>query len=331
MAPENEIRTAKIVQYRNDTCAPTIADHGSPESPPTSRPNPPMWPNQHEIRKYGTIHPIVGEGFGHKGRETYVSCLRHGFGVDMARRVIAWELENPQVGDELAPTDEYLARNVLPWDTKLPRPNLAPAVVQLRPYPPPSSVEPPPKYRYPASTSYVVKKLSSHPPLRKMKKLNLRSWTASPPPRPSCEALDHYFTKTENVDVRRYPPVSYLTKTFRRDETYAQEAKERLEQRRREQEKEEVKQEKATEVIKYMDDVPDYIKDLARKWREKYPGPDKLFRKDFDFGPRAHIDEDDDYRRPVSPRSSPSLAPDVSPEYHSKSLKRQVTTLPTPI
>ncbi|KAJ4384683.1 hypothetical protein N0V86_000284 [Didymella sp. IMI 355093] len=98
---------------------------------------------------------------------------------------------------------------------------------------------------------------------------------------------------------------------------------ERLERRREEQEKEKAKQKKETIVAERLDDVPNYIKDLARNWREKYPGSDELFRKDFDFEPRTQTDEDDGCRRPLSLRSSHSLIPAVFPEARSTSLKRQ--------
>ncbi|KAJ4341062.1 hypothetical protein N0V87_002103 [Didymella glomerata] len=121
--------------------------------------------------------------------------------------------------------------------------------------------------------------------------------------RETCEVLDHHFKKIEKAETRIYPPVSYLTETFRREERHKQEAQERLERRRKEQAEEKAKQAKETSMKKKLEDVPQYIKDLARSWREKYPGPDKLFRKDFDFGPRTHTDQDDDYRRPLSPAS----------------------------
>lgn len=320
MTSEDEIRTARAVQYRKVERAATVTTRGHSSSPPF-RPLPPILPRD-ELRKYDTIHPIIGFWDDGQGRETYVSCLQRGFDVDTAHRVIEWQCENPQDGGELSAVERYLARNVKPWDIKLPRPVYTPAVAQLPPYPPSPSPQRPPDY--PSwSPLYISEKTPSRPPLRKMKKLNLRSSTNSPPPRPSCEVLDHHFTKVEKAETRRHPPVSYLTEAFRRDERHAREAKEGLERRMKEQEQERLKQEEQTKIKIQMEDVPDYIKDLARKWREKYPGPDALFRKDFDFGPKVQTDKNDYSRRPLSPCSSSSILPGSFPEVHNKSLKRQ--------
>ncbi|KAF3047198.1 hypothetical protein E8E11_001373 [Didymella keratinophila] len=317
MTPEDEIRTAKAVHYRKFE-RPATVTKGDPNSPPFSAKSPTSsW--YHETRRYPKLHPTASLWWGDEGRETYVSCLQRGFGVDMARRVVEWERDNPTKRNGLSPTDRYQARNIMPWDVTLPRPNTTPAMVQPPPYPPSSSSGPPPVYQYPVSTyPYVAENTSSRPPVRKMKKLNLRSSTTSPPPLPSCEVVENHFKKIEKAETRIYPPVSYLTETFRREERYKQEAQERLERRRKEQ-----VEEKEASMKKRLEDVPDYIKDLARSWRQKYPGPDKVFRKDFDFGPKAHINEDDDYQRPLSPCTSHILLQDVCLEPQSKSLKRQ--------
>jgi hypothetical protein len=320
MTPEDEIHIARAIQYRKVECPVTFTTKGDPDSP-SFRPNPPISPQNYETRKHNFIHPTAALWWGDEGRETYVPCLQRGFGVDMARRVVEWERDNPGTRDDLATADRYLARNVRPWAIRRRRVE-APAVVQLSPYPPSSSPEPPSDF--PSWSSLCIgDKTRSRPPLRKMNKLNLRSSTISPTSRTSCEVLDHHFKKIEKAETRIHPPVSYLTETFRREERHKQEAQERLERRRKEQAEEKAKQAKETSMKKKLEDVPQYIKDLARSWREKYPGPDKLFRKDFDFGPRTHTDQDDDYRRPLSPCSSRSLLPDVVTETQSKSLKRQ--------
>lgn len=327
MTPKDEIRTAKAVQYRRVERPATVTTKGDSDSPPI-RPNPPIFPNDYEFRRINVNipHETASLWWGDEGRETYISCLRRGFGVDLARRVVEWERNNPTKKNGLSPIDRYLVRNVMPWDMTLPRPN--PICPVRRPSPYPRSSSPKPQTKFPSWSSLSrSERTQARPPLRNMKKLNLRSSTTSPSPRPSCEVLDHHFKKIEKAETRIYPPVSYLTETFRREEEYKQEAQERLERRRKEQEEEKAKQEKGrqekeTSVTKKLEDVPDYLKDLARSWRQKYPGPDKLFRKDFDFGPRTQTD-DDDYRRPISPCSSRSVLPDGSMEVHGKSLKRQ--------
>jgi hypothetical protein len=316
MTPDDKIRTARAVQYRKVREIPIVTTKGGPEDKPPHL-NPPIPTRDPKLRQFDTLHPKLGIG---DGEATYFSCLERGYGIDMAQRVVEWERNHPGTGEEIAVTDRYLARNARPWERLLPTD--APAVVQLPPYLPPLSFEPPPDYPSPRSL-YMGEQSQLRLPTRKLRKFKLRSPTGSPPPRPTCEVLDHHFKKTERAETRKHPPVSYLTETFLRDERHRREAMERLERRRKEQEKEKAKQEKETAVAKGLDDVPNYIKDLARSWRAKYPGPDKLFRKDFNFEPKTQTDEEDDCRRPLSPHSSRSLIPAVFPDARSTSLKRQ--------
>lgn len=253
---------------------------------------------------------------GDEGRETCVSCLRRGFGVDLARHVVGWERNNPTKKNGLSPTDRYLVRNVMPWNMTVARPN--PTRPRRKPSPYPRSPSPKLRTRFPLWPSVPRSEtIRERPPLGKMKKLDLRSSAISPSPCPSCKILDDYFRKIEKAETRTYPPVSHLTEGFRPEERHKQEAQERSERRRKEQEEKRARQEKEIIVTKKMEDVPDYLRDLARTWHQKYPGPDKLFRKDFGFGPKTQTDNDD-YKRHLSPCSSRSVLLDGSLEVHGK-------------
>lgn len=341
MTPDNEIRTAKAVQYRRVMDRPVITAQNDQEddtdcdtdtSNPTSRP---------DLRKYDTTYPDIGI---RDGRAMYLSCLERGYSQEIAQRVVDWERKHPMAVDGLAATDRYLARDARPWE-RPPPPIWAPAVCplwhQVLPSPPLSSSEPPPKYPPPQS-QYIGERPRPRPPIRNFKRLNLRAATGSHSPHPTSNVANDQCTvqKAEKVAGHPHPLVSYLTGKFLRDgiarnprqadylrnQREKREAEERRKQRKqREIENEKAKREQTPAVEKRpkLEDVPIWLKDLARSWRERYPGPDKLFRKDFDFGPRTQGKDDDDYRRPLSPCSSGNSLPDLSPEVRSKSLKRQ--------
>lgn len=65
--------------------------------------------------------------------------------------------------------------------------------------------------------------------------------------------------------------------------------------------------------------VPDWLKALLRMKKER---SDKVFDKDFDFGPRSK-DKNSEWSPSLSPCSSFSSLPDLSLDLRSKSLKRQ--------
>ncbi|KAF1929118.1 uncharacterized protein M421DRAFT_4922 [Didymella exigua CBS 183.55] len=339
MTLDNEIRTAQAVQYRKLLGIPIVTTQRCPKNgadPVTGRS---VSARDPELRKYDTAYPNIGI---YDGRATYLSCLQRGDDMDIAQRVVDWDRKYPRVGNELAATDKYPARNVRPWErstSSIEAPAVHPLWYQVTPSPTPDALKLPPKSPLPQS-QHTGERIGSRPPIQKLRQLNLRSATGSLSPRPTCEVLDDQFTsrKAEKTDTRKHSLVSYLTEGFLRDEiarnlaqadyirnqNEKREVDERKERRRKEQEKEKAKQERAMAVKKKrLEDVPAYIKDLARNWRERYPGPDKLFRKDFDFGPKTQGDDDDDYCRPLSPHSSCHSLSKAFTNTHSKSLKRQ--------
>ncbi|KAJ4990752.1 hypothetical protein SVAN01_03761 [Stagonosporopsis vannaccii] len=72
---------------------------------------------------------------------------------------------------------------------------------------------------------------------------------------------------------------------------------------------------------KKQDQVPDWRRAIPRVKQER-PGPDEVFNKDFNFGPRSR-DANNERSPPLSPRSSFSSLPDLCLKVRSKPPKRQ--------
>lgn len=339
MAFHDEICTAKALEYRKVLDIPAVTTQSGPINRAECMTSISKSTRDQELRRYDAVYPRVGL---RDGRATNLSYRQRGYDMEAAQRVFDWERKHPRIGDDLAATESYFARDARFWDRR-PSSIEAPAVRPLW-YQGSQSLTPdpyarmfPPKSLLPQSY-HVDERLHSRPPVRKLKLLNLRSAMGSMSPRPTCAVVEDQFKiqKIETTEVpkrgaqsteaRKHPPVSYLTERSIQDKTARDRAQADYLQkpRRKQQETEETKQERDLTVKKKrLEDVPAYIKDLARSWRERNPGTNKLFKKDFDFGPRTQVDDDNDYQRPLSPLSPSNLFSEAFTETRSNSLKRQ--------
>ena len=69
--------------------------------------------------------------------------------------------------------------------------------------------------------------------------------------------------------------------------------------------------------------VPDWLRTLLKIKQQQCPGPDKLFRKDLNFGPKTKGHMCSDHQSSPSPSFSCSPLPDLPLEVRKNSLKRQ--------
>ncbi|KAF2630147.1 hypothetical protein BU25DRAFT_446946 [Macroventuria anomochaeta] len=322
MPLDDQIRTAKAVQYQRVMNRPVVTTQGELEEGwdrvesamaplPKPRPCPPN-DRFEAFRRAGILDTAA----------RFTPCDQHTQPTDLARRIGDWERECP-------PTiDRYSVGDRRPW--KPPSPIWAPAVFPKWPScPPSSSPSPPPKYRLPPP-SYRAPRRKPQFTLGRFKNLDLHSTPKSSPPDSAPKSSnDSQFIqkKPERDGLRQHPPVSYLIEQFKRDGivgnlTQADALRSEREERERTQ-KEERKRKPREEEERKDSDVPEWLRKLLRKKRQEYPEPWDIFRKDFSFGPKTKKDEGDVYRPPVSPRSSCSSLPDLSPEVRGRSLKRQ--------
>lgn len=123
--------------------------------------------------------------------------------------------------------------------------------------------------------------------------------------------------KPEIRQLRRHTPVSTLTAVLRKD-TVARNLRgvgvlwsrgKKRELRPKEEQEQEHKLDRRTSH--------DFLREFLKRQQ-----PEEMFKRDFSFGPRATEDKQDDYQSPLSPQSSCSTSPELSPELDHNSLKR---------
>ena len=121
-------------------------------------------------------------------------------------------------------------------------------------------------------------------------------------------------------DLRSASKIGGLTTSLAEADFLRDQRKQREHQQRQEQGAEDVRERSQhSDQDRKQNHVPDWVKALLRLKKER---PDKVFDKDFDFGPRSK-DANGEWLPSLSPRSPFSSLPDLNLDVQSKSLKRQ--------